>query len=283
MTTLVSTTSNGTLKLSPEAKQRLHPGEYLRQFVDQGARLDFRKLSEFRSPMVTKGSISSANASALVSLGKTVVLCAVKAEVAVPSPDSPDRGFFVPNVDLPPICSTAFRPGPPAAQAQVLSQMIADIHARTPIVDTEALCIEEGQAVWVLYADIVCLSYDGNVLDAALLALAAALKSALLPAVEFDEEQGSVRASSKLTIPVTVLRTPLSTTIAVFNGKMLVDPTEDEEKLVSQSTVAIVDATGAPGSMMGIHTSGQSTADMEQLRTYASIAQERAAELAALI
>jgi exosome complex component RRP43 len=36
------------------------------------------------------------------------------------------------------------------------------------------------QAAWVLYADIVCLNYDGNVFDAALLALVSALKSSEL-------------------------------------------------------------------------------------------------------
>jgi exosome complex RNA-binding protein Rrp42 (RNase PH superfamily) len=39
------------------------------------------------------------------------------------------------------------------------------------------LCIKEGKAVWVLHADIVCLNYDGNILDASLLALTTALKN----------------------------------------------------------------------------------------------------------
>ena len=40
-----------------------------------------------------------------------------------------DAFFFqsVPNVDLPPLCSSRFRPGPPSEQAQVLSQFVADI------------------------------------------------------------------------------------------------------------------------------------------------------------
>ena len=40
-----------------------------------------------------------------------------------------DAFFFqsVPNVDLPPLCSSRFRSGPPSEQAQVLSQFVADI------------------------------------------------------------------------------------------------------------------------------------------------------------
>ena len=33
----------------------------------------------------------------------------------------------VPNVDLPPLCSSRFRPGPPNEQAQVLSQFVANV------------------------------------------------------------------------------------------------------------------------------------------------------------
>lgn len=39
------------------------------------------------------------------------------------------------------------------------------------------LCIATGQAVWVVYADLVFLSFDGNALDVALHALLAALES----------------------------------------------------------------------------------------------------------
>lgn len=44
------------------------------------------------------------------------------------------------------------------------------------MLDLEQLCIEPGHAVWVLYADIICLNYDGNAMDAAIIALMAALK-----------------------------------------------------------------------------------------------------------
>jgi hypothetical protein len=39
------------------------------------------------------------------------------------------------------------------------------------------LCIATGQAVWVIYADLIFLSFDGNALDVALHALLAALES----------------------------------------------------------------------------------------------------------
>lgn len=103
---------------------------------------------------------------------------------------------IVPNVELSPMCSSKFRPGPPPESAQAISQLIHELFSRyfdggdhryihamlisclstsCNILPLESLCIESGKAVWVLYADIVCLNYDGNITDASLLALTAAL------------------------------------------------------------------------------------------------------------
>ena len=41
----------------------------------------------------------------------------------------------------------------------------------------DSLVIEPGKAVWVLYVDATCINYDGNVFDAAFLAMIAALRN----------------------------------------------------------------------------------------------------------
>jgi exosome complex component RRP43 len=45
------------------------------------------------------------------------------------------------------------------------------------LVPLSSLCIEPGKAVYVLYLDLVCINYDGNVVDAALLAINATLRN----------------------------------------------------------------------------------------------------------
>lgn len=40
-----------------------------------------------------------------------------------------------------------------------------------------SLCIEPGAAVWTLYLDVVCINYDGGLLDATVLAAVAALRN----------------------------------------------------------------------------------------------------------
>ena len=42
------------------------------------------------------------------------------------------------------------------------------------------------QAVWCLYADVICLNYDGNIQDASLVALLAALRNCTSVRIPFS-------------------------------------------------------------------------------------------------
>lgn len=84
----------------------------------------------------------------------------------------------MPNVDLPPLCSSRFRPGPPGEQAQAASQFIADVIERyshalidplscfsssacifikllffcsSELIKAEDLCIERGKVICFLH------------------------------------------------------------------------------------------------------------------------------------
>jgi len=60
----------------------------------------------------------------VVRIGNTSVVCGIKAEVAEPNVNTPREGYLVPNVELPPMCSPNFKPGPPSELAQVLSETV---------------------------------------------------------------------------------------------------------------------------------------------------------------
>lgn len=47
--------------------------------------------------------------------------------MAKPKVEEPDQGFIVPNVELPPLCSSHFRPGPPSDIAQSASSYIDEL------------------------------------------------------------------------------------------------------------------------------------------------------------
>src|SRR6266576_5243029 len=107
----VSAGSNTTSSLKAAIFQRLHPRVYLERFVAENVRPDGRQFAEWRdvsinvgtsskfyptrfSDMVWKGSISTADGSALVRMGHTTVVCGVKAEIAEPELERPNEGFL---------------------------------------------------------------------------------------------------------------------------------------------------------------------------------------------
>lgn len=98
-------------------------------------------------------------------------------EFAVPKAERPHEGFLIPNVELLPLCSPKFRPGPPSDEAQLITKLLANIMDSSQCIELKDLCIAKDKLAWCLYADLICLDYDGSLLDACLLALVAALKN----------------------------------------------------------------------------------------------------------
>lgn len=80
-------------------------------------------------------------------------------------------------MELSPVCSPKFKPGPPSEEAQIATQFIADIIKSSKCLNLTELCLFPEKLAWCLYADIECISYDGSLIDACILALTAALKT----------------------------------------------------------------------------------------------------------
>ncbi|XP_023570796.1 exosome complex component RRP43 isoform X3 [Octodon degus] len=151
----------------------------------------------------------------------------------------------VPNVDLPPLCSSRFRSGPPGEEAQVASQFIADVIENSQIIQKEDLCISSGKLAWVLYCDLICLDYDGNILDACTFALLAALKNVQLPEVSINEETSLAEVNLKKKSFLNIRTHPVATSFAVFDDTLLiVDPTGEEERLATGTLTVVMDEEG---------------------------------------
>lgn len=80
-------------------------------------------------------------------------------------------------MELPALCSSKFRPGPPSDYAQYTSNIIFDILKDSGYVKFTDLCIVPDKLAWVLYCDMICFNYDGSLVDACLTALTASLKT----------------------------------------------------------------------------------------------------------
>ncbi|XP_068456677.1 exosome complex component RRP43 [Clinocottus analis] len=257
------------------------PLEYHRSFLKENCRPDGRELSEFRTTTLNIGSISTADGSALVKVGNTTVMCGIKAELTNPTVEAPGKGYIVPNVDLPPLCSSQFRPGPPGEQAQVASQFLADVIESSEVIQTEDLCIERGKLCWVLYCDMMCLDYDGNVLDACIIALLAALKNTQLPEVTINTETSSPEVNFEKKRGLQIHKHPVGASFSVFDDSILiVDPTAEEESL---STSRLTVVTDDDERLCIVHKPGGTPLSAEKLQECINRATARQREIQKLI
>ena len=166
------------------------PKQYQRLFLKDEVRPDGRAATGCREVKIHVNTVSSALGSAMVCFGNTRVIAGVKGKFAEPTINNPNSGYLVPNMMLPMLCNTKYRPGMPPDAAVTISHKLATL--TTDITDLMELCVVPGKVVWCLYADVVCINDDGNVLDAAVLALSAALYNTCLPATNINEESGLV-------------------------------------------------------------------------------------------
>ena len=154
-------------------------------------------------------------------------------------------------MDFPPICHAQFKPGPPSEVAQTASQFIHEVIANSKVVDLADLVVVSGKMAWVVNIDLVCLNHDGSVLDCALKALVAALRNLCLPKVivtepdDDDELEESAKVSVDLDAerdPLRLQGQPLGVSFGVFEGKIIVDPTIEEEKMSETVVTVVLDA-----------------------------------------
>ncbi|ORY41332.1 hypothetical protein BCR33DRAFT_787068 [Rhizoclosmatium globosum] len=245
--------------VNPDTFKKLHPQEFHRRFLGKGVRPDGREglmIDLLNLTLVTPNRIHrNCKRKCARSNGWNTVICGIKAEVAVPDTNHPTTGYLVPNVDFPPICGSQFKPTAPGEFTQSVSEMVYRVVKGNNILDLETLCIEGGKAVWVLYADIVFLNYEGNAVDAALLAFTAALKDTKLPVAVYSDVEGTVRAdAADRSVSLDVKRVPFGATFGIFEqdggAKMaMADPTDEEEAVLISSVTVVVD--GESQELMG--------------------------------
>lgn len=207
--------------------------DYITKLLAKGVRVDGRKFDEIRPLTVETNFIGSAEGSARVRLGGTEVVVGVKLILGAPFPDTPNTGVLTTNAELIPMASDTFEGGPPDQEsievARVIDRGIREGHA----VDMTKLCIEAGKEVWIMFVDVHVLDYDGNLFDAANIGANAAFKTAIVPAK---------RAGKGEDYPLPVSHEPISITAVKIDGKILVDPTHDEERVAeARLTVATIE------------------------------------------
>ncbi|ALL02035.1 RNase PH-related exoribonuclease [Pyrodictium delaneyi] len=240
--------------------------------LSRGVRLDGRKLDEVRSIEIVPGYIERAEGSALVKLGQTVVLAGIKTDIVAPFPDTPNEGVLVVHAEFVPLASPTFEPGPPDENAIELARVIDRSLREIKAVALDKLVLEPGKHVWRVFVDIYVLNHDGNLFDASMLAAMAALLSARLPTA-VKTENGYQVDRSKYTMILPVNHRVVTVTIAKVAGKLIVDPTYEEEQVADTRMVV---AVSEDGRIAGIQKTGMGDLDYREVLTAVSIALNKA-------
>ncbi|MDV3103023.1 exosome complex protein Rrp42 [Thermococcus waiotapuensis] len=211
--------------------------------LKEGKRLDGRGLEDYRNIEIRTGLIEKAEGSALVKLGDTMVLVGVKVEFGEPFPDLPERGVMTTNVELVPLASPTFEPGPPDERAVELARIVDRGIRESNAIDLDKLVIVPGKLVYVLFIDVHVLDHDGNLIDAAGLAAMAALMTTKIPKVQYNAETGELIKLSELE-PLPVNHVPVPVTFAKIGSSLIVDPSLEEETVMDSRLTITTDETG---------------------------------------
>lgn len=244
----------------------------------QDKRLDGRGLTEYRPIKVETGIIDKAAGSALVSLGKTKVLVGVKVETGEPFSDSPDEGALTVNAELLPLASPVFEPGPPDENSIELARIVDRGVRESKAVDLKELCIVHGKKVFVVYIDIYILDHDGNLIDASAIASIAALINSKMSNYTVKKDGELEYTSGTRALPLQ--NYPIAVTMAKIDGKFIVDPSLEEEKLIDARLTIALDQDGNICAMQKGGIGTFSTADVLEAT---KIAREKSGELRKIV
>jgi exosome complex component RRP42 len=253
--------------------------ETIAQLAAINKRLDLRTLTEYRQPIKIETNISwTAEGSAKVQIGETIVLAGVKLSLEKPYNDTPDEGGITVNAELTPLSSPDYEPGPPGIKAVELARVIDRGIREAKAVDFKKMCITPGEKAWFLVIDIITLNDAGNLFDAAGLAALAALKAARYPTV--DKSTWSIDYKHKTDVALPLTKEPLAVTVYKINGNLMLDPTAEEEKAFD---ARLTISSDADGTISALQKGGSAPLSISEIGQMIDLAVEKAGFLRGIL
>ena len=228
--------------------------DYLSKLAEQGKRADGRTFNEFRKIEIETGLISKAEGSARVKIGNTQVVAGIKILIGTPYPDTPDSGVMATAAELIPMASPDFEAGPPRENAIELARVVDRGIRESKIIEVDKLCLEPGEAIWMVFIDIHIIDFDGNLFDTSSLAALAALHNAVIPIErlrpdleKLQEKFPSVKKyleEHPTDYPLPLKEPPISCTSVKYNNVIMIDPSLDEEEIAESRLTVATDKNG---------------------------------------
>lgn len=215
--------------------------DHIVNLLGSNRRLDGRGKNEFREIKIETGVVQKANGSAIVHLGKTKVICGVKAQLGTPWPDTPNKGSLAVGFETSPLSAPEYRVGPPQPDAIEIARVTDRIIRESGVVDLENLCIIEGEKIWTLNIDLYAMDDYGNLFDASAIAAFAAIATATIPEINVDEN-GEVE-TLETTRSLKLGAFPISITTYKIDDHHVVDAELREEQIAeTRVTFGLTDA-----------------------------------------
>ncbi|KAG9355696.1 hypothetical protein JZ751_000534 [Albula glossodonta] len=162
---------------------------YIMHGVRDDLRVDGRGCEDYRHMEIETDVVSNTDGSAKVTLGHTVVLVGIKAEIGKPKPMVTDEGYLEFFVDCSANATPEFEGRGGEELGTELSNTLYKVFNNRNSIDLRGLCISPGEHCWVLYVDVLLLQCDGNLFDAISVAIKAALFNTRIPKVHISEDE----------------------------------------------------------------------------------------------
>jgi exosome complex component RRP42 len=249
---------------------------HLLKAISSGVRYDGRKNDDYRPVTIEYGVSETAEGSALVRIGETMVMAGVKLSLEAPYSDTPEDGNLMIGAEFLPIANPDFEAGPPSIDsielARVTDRGIREGHA----IDLKSLNYISGQKVWVVSVDICIMNDDGNLFDASSLATLAAIIDARYPEVKDNVVDYKHKTDKKLELQ----HMPLGVTVYKLGKNYLVDTTVFEQKQAdSRLTVTVLE----DGTLCALQKGGMGPLSKSDISIMIDLAMEKADYLRGLL
>jgi exosome complex component RRP42 len=175
-------------------------------------------------------------------------------------------GVIITNVELVPLASPSFEPGPPDENAIELARVVDRGVRESGAIDLSQLTLPDGK-VWLLFIDVHVLDHDGNLMDASALGALAALLDTKTPSERYDYGPDT---------PLPIKEYPVAVTAVDLDGEIMLDPSLDEETIASSRITVI---SGLQGALAGMQKSGTGTLSVEEIPSVVKLASSKAIQI----
>jgi exosome complex component RRP42 len=258
----------------------MNPKDYIINLLNKDLRIDGRKLDEYRKPIKIEYGVSSKSAegSARVTMGDTIVIAGVKLGVEEPYPDMPDQGSIIVNAELSPLASPEFETGPPRVDAIELARIVDRGIRESKTIDFKKLCIKKDEKAWFVFIDLYPINDAGNLFDASCLAALAALRDTKYP--KYNEKKERIVYEQLTDKKLKLDNLPVSCTMVKIKDKILVDPIIDEERETdARLTVFMLD----DGTICAMQKGGDKSLTSDEILSMVDLAYKKTKELRKLL